>query len=96
MTTPPPYPPRFHHLRHGQVFNWWISTGQLSLVHIDSADFIEQELQGRPADIVCLCAIGRKYRPNYSQIKADVVQIIEDEMKRIANDENLKHLLQEK
>ena len=33
---------------------------------------------------------------NYSQIKADVVQIIEDEMKRIANDENLKHLLQEK
>jgi hypothetical protein len=24
------------------------------------------------------------------------VQIIEDEMKRIANDENLKHLLQEK
>ena len=33
---------------------------------------------------------------NYSQIKADVVQIIEDEMERIANDENLKHLLQEK
>ena len=33
---------------------------------------------------------------NYSQIKADEVQIIEEEMKRIANDENLKHLLQEK
>lgn len=73
MTIPPPYPPKFHHLRHGQVFNWWISTGKLSVVHIDSADFIEQELQGRQADIVCLCAIGRKYRPNYVQ---DVVRLL--------------------
>lgn len=73
MTTPPPYPPKFHHLRHGQVFNWWISTGKLSVVHIDSADFIEQELQGRLADIVCLCAIGRKYRPNYVK---DVVRLL--------------------
>ena len=53
MTTPPPFPPKFHHLRHGQVFNWWINTGQLSVVHIDSADFIEQELQGRQADTPC-------------------------------------------
>ena len=73
MTTPPPYPPKFHHLRHGQVFNWWIHTGKLSVVHIDSADFIEQELQGREADIVCLCAIGRKYRPNYVK---DVVRLL--------------------
>ena len=73
MTTPPPYPPKFHHLRHGQVFNWWIHTGKLSVVHIDSADFIEQELQGRQAYIVCLCAIGRKYRPNYVK---DVVQLL--------------------
>jgi uncharacterized protein (DUF488 family) len=55
MTTPPPYPPKFHHLRHGQVFNWWINTGHLRVVHIDSADFIEQELQGRQADIVSMC-----------------------------------------
>ena len=73
MTTPPPYPPKFHHLRHGQVFNWWIHTGKLSVVHIDSADFIEQELQGREADIVCLCGIGRKYRPNYVK---DVVRLL--------------------
>ena len=73
MTTPPPYPPKFHHLRHGQVFNWWINTGHLSVVHIDSAGFIEQELQGRQADIVCLCAIGRKYRPNYVK---DVVRLL--------------------
>ena len=30
---------------------------------------------------------------NYSQIKADVLQIIEDEMERIANDPDLKHLI---
>ena len=30
---------------------------------------------------------------NYTRIKADVVQIIEDEMERIANDPNLRHLL---
>lgn len=73
MTKRPPYPPKFHHLRHGQVFNWWIDTGKLTVVHIDSADFIEQELHGRQADIVCLCAIGRKYRPNYVK---DVVRLL--------------------
>ena len=30
---------------------------------------------------------------NYTRIKADVVQIIEDEMERITNDPNLRHLL---
>lgn len=30
---------------------------------------------------------------NYTRIKADVVQIIEDEMERIANDPNLRHLI---
>ena len=30
---------------------------------------------------------------NYSQIKADVLRIIEDEMERIANDPDLKHLI---
>ena len=73
MTVPPPYPPKFHQLRHGLVLNWWIDTGQLCVVHIDSADFIEQELQGKHADIVCLCAIGRKYRPNYVK---DVVRLL--------------------
>ena len=31
---------------------------------------------------------------NYNQIKEDVKQIVKDEQGRIANDENLKHLLQ--
>lgn len=30
---------------------------------------------------------------NYSRIKADVMQIIEDEMERIKNDPNLQHLI---
>lgn len=33
---------------------------------------------------------------NYNRIKADVKQIVKDELERIANDENLKHLLQQK
>lgn len=31
---------------------------------------------------------------NYNQIKEDVKQIVKDEQGRIANDENLKHLIQ--
>ena len=31
---------------------------------------------------------------NYNQIKEDVKQIAKDELGRIANDENLKHLIQ--
>ena len=30
---------------------------------------------------------------NYSRIKADVMQIIEDEMERIKNDPDLQHLI---
>jgi hypothetical protein len=35
------------------------------MVHIDSAEVIEEELEGLRADVVCLCAIGRRYRPGY-------------------------------
>jgi hypothetical protein len=30
---------------------------------------------------------------NYNQIKADVKQIVADELKRISEDENLRHLI---
>lgn len=73
ITSPPPWPPRMRDLRHGQVFNWWIDTQGLRIVHIDSADFIEEELGREQADVVCLCAIGRKYRPHYVR---DVVQLL--------------------
>lgn len=55
------------------MLNWVVDTGHLTVVHIDSADFIEKELQGIQADIVCLCAIGRHYRPNYVK---DVVRLL--------------------
>lgn len=74
ITAPPPWPPKLRDLRHGQVFNWWVNTGGLTVVHIDSADFIAEELAGFKADVVCLCAIGRRYRPNYVR---DVVRLLE-------------------
>ncbi|XID74142.1 MBL fold metallo-hydrolase [Alkanindiges sp. WGS2144] len=73
MTAPPPWPPRFYQLKHGLVLNWLVDTGALKVVHIDSADFIEEELAGIQADIVCLCAIGRQYRPDYVK---DVVRLL--------------------
>lgn len=65
LTEPPPWPPRMSDLRHGLVLNWLVDTGGLKVMHIDSADFIDKELAGHRADIVCLCAIGRQSRPNY-------------------------------
>jgi len=73
ITEPPPWPPRMGDLRHGLVLNWVVDTGGLRIVHIDSADVINAELKGQQADIVCLCAIGRKYRPNYVK---DVVALL--------------------
>jgi voltage-gated potassium channel len=64
-TTPPPWPARMRDLRHGQVLNWLVDTGGLRVLHVDSADFIRDELKGIKADLVCLCAIGRRYRPGY-------------------------------
>lgn len=65
ILSPPVWPPKILDLKHGLVLNWVVDTGKLRIVHIDSADFIPQELQGLKADVVCLCAIGRSYRPNY-------------------------------
>jgi L-ascorbate metabolism protein UlaG (beta-lactamase superfamily) len=61
-------------LKHGRVLNWVVQTGSLTIVHIDSADFINAELQGQQADIVCLCAIGRKYRPGYVKEVVDLLK----------------------
>ena len=65
ITAPPPWPARMRDLRHGQVLNWLVDTGGLRVLHVDSADFIRDELKGIKADLVCLCAIGRRYRPGY-------------------------------
>lgn len=73
IVSPPSWPPRMAELKHGLVLNWVVDTGALKIVHIDSADFINEELKGQQADIVCLCAIGRKYRPGYVK---EVVELL--------------------
>jgi L-ascorbate metabolism protein UlaG (beta-lactamase superfamily) len=65
MNTPPNWPPRLHELKHGLVLNWLVDTGRFRVMHIDSADYLADELCGHHADVLCLCAVGRKYRPNY-------------------------------
>lgn len=62
---PPAWPPRYRALRCGLVLNWHITMAGLRIVHIDSADFVDEELDGLQADVVCLCAVGRQSRPNY-------------------------------
>jgi L-ascorbate metabolism protein UlaG (beta-lactamase superfamily) len=65
ITEPPPWPARVTDLRHGLVLNWHIDIAGVQIVHIDTAEFFAHELEGLRADVLCLCAIGRKYRPDY-------------------------------
>ncbi len=65
IPVPPRWPPRVGELRHGLVLNWVVQAPGATVVHIDSADFIDQELAGVTCDVLCLCAIGRAYRPRY-------------------------------
>jgi L-ascorbate metabolism protein UlaG (beta-lactamase superfamily) len=64
---PPSWPPRLTELRHGPVYLWHLDLGDTRILHVDSADFRPEELKNYRADILCLCAIGRHYRPNYTQ-----------------------------
>ncbi len=72
IDTPPSWPPRNRELRHGIVFNWLVEhapPGQepLRILHVDSAEFFADRVRGTKADVLCLCAIGRNYRPRYLQ-----------------------------
>lgn len=73
MVTPPPWPPRMHELKHGLVLNWLVDTGSLKVMHIDSADFIAEELHGQHCDVLCLCAVGRRARANYT---SEIISIL--------------------
>ncbi|MCB9676470.1 MAG: MBL fold metallo-hydrolase [Alphaproteobacteria bacterium] len=70
---PPPWPPKVGDLRHGLVFNWYLELGGVRVVHIDSAELFEHELSGVECDVLCLCAIGRAYRPGYTE---DAIRIL--------------------
>jgi L-ascorbate metabolism protein UlaG (beta-lactamase superfamily) len=65
ITEPLRWPARIHQLKHGLVLNWLLETDGFSLVHIDSADFLRESLASVRADVLCLCAAGRRYRPRY-------------------------------
>jgi len=65
ITAPPPWPPRVFHLRHGPVYHWHLEIDGLRVLHVDSADFIDEELA--EADVLLLCAVGRQYRQDYTR-----------------------------
>ncbi len=68
ITEPPEWPPHAWDLRHGQVLNWWIRGHGVSVVHVDSAEFFTETFErvgAHGCDVLCLCAIGRRYRPRY-------------------------------
>lgn len=69
----PKWPMRIWNFRHGEVLNWHIQMNGVSIVHIDSADFLEEHLKEASADILCLCAAGRQYRPNYIE---DAIRLV--------------------
>ena len=69
----PNWPTYFWKLKHGLVLNWYLEWEGLKIVHIDSAEFYNKELEGHTCDILCLCAIGRAHRPNYVK---DAVSIL--------------------
>ena len=71
------WPSYFWQFRHGQVFNWWIQINGLKVLHVDSAEFFEHEWTGLDVDLLCLCAVGRRWRPNYV---ADAVRIVQPKM----------------
>ena len=61
------WPPKVGEMKHGQVFTWWAEWGGLRIVHVDSADYDTARMKQVDADVVCLCAIGRHYRPGFTR-----------------------------
>lgn len=64
---PPPWPPRLRDLRHGQVYNWHLDLGDARVLHVDSADYVDERVAAVRADVLCLCAVGRRYRKDYTR-----------------------------
>jgi L-ascorbate metabolism protein UlaG (beta-lactamase superfamily) len=73
IEAPPAWPPRVAALRHGLVLNWHVRMGGFSIVHVDSAEFVADELRGLSADVVCLCAAGWRERRGYV---AEIVRLL--------------------
>ena len=54
-------------MRHGTVYLWHLDLGDARVLHVDSADWREETLDGVEADVLCLCAVGRQYRKDYTR-----------------------------
>jgi L-ascorbate metabolism protein UlaG (beta-lactamase superfamily) len=67
IDAPPRWPPRLWDLRHGPVMLWHLDLGDLRVLHVDSADWRDEALDGVEADVLCLCAVGRQYRRDYTR-----------------------------
>lgn len=65
ITAPPPWPPRMRDLRCGDVFHWLLETAGCRILHVDTADFLDEHLAR--ADVLLLCAVGRQYRRDYTR-----------------------------
>lgn len=72
LTGPIAWPPRAHQMKHGPVFHWHLNLGAVTVLHIDSADFYEDDLT--QADVLLLCAAGHQYRQNYVQTLVEKVR----------------------
>ena len=74
ITEPVRYPPRTKELKHGQVYTWWAEWGGKRIVHVDSADYDTQRIRQLDCDVLCLCAVGRQYRPAYTREIIDALR----------------------
>ena len=77
IPTPPPWPPRLWELRHGQVYLWLLDLAGTRVLHVDSAEFDAEELRAACTpgiDVLCLCAVGRQYRKDYTREIIGIVQ----------------------
>lgn len=72
IAAPPPWPPRMWSLKHGPVFHWLVEIAGTRVLHVDSADFVDEELA--EADVLCLCAVGRQYRRDYTRTLVERVK----------------------
>ena len=59
------WPARLRSFRHGAVLSWHLEGAGLRVVHVDTADFVDEAFEGLGADVLCLCAIGWTWRPRF-------------------------------
>ena len=70
---------------------------------VDAEKVKREEKEYKPIPVITdftdedgIDSMKERVQENYNCIKEDVKQIVRDELERIANDDNLKHLLQTK